>query len=115
MSARFEELDFRPTPMGDISLRRRRDPSSGQDVYEVKLDDDFLMSSLFTVAEIELARLGRSEAWGRRELGLLAERFLAEGEIEPLGLMPRSSNRTYLVRIVPGPPGASGVTLYRTS
>jgi spermidine synthase len=26
-------------------------------VYEVKLDDEFLMSSLFTVAEVELARL----------------------------------------------------------
>ena len=47
MSARFEELDWRPTPMGDISLRRRRDPVTGTDVYEVKLDDDFLMSSLF--------------------------------------------------------------------
>lgn len=57
MSARFEELDWRPTPMGVISLRRRRDPLSGDDVFEVKLDDDFLMSSLFTVAEVELARL----------------------------------------------------------
>jgi spermidine synthase len=57
MSARFEELDWRETPMGAISLRRRRDPGSGEDVYEVKLDDDFLMSSLFTVAEIEVARL----------------------------------------------------------
>lgn len=58
MSARFEELDWRPTPIGVISLRRRRDPVQGVDVYEIKLDDDFLMSSLFTVAEIELARLG---------------------------------------------------------
>jgi spermidine synthase len=64
VSARFEELDFRPTPMGDISLRRRRDPSSGQDVYEVKLDDDFLMSSLFTVAEVEVARLALAELPG---------------------------------------------------
>jgi spermidine synthase len=57
MSARFEELDWRQTPLGAISLRRRRDPLFGKDVYEVKLDDDFLMSSLFTVAEIEVARL----------------------------------------------------------
>jgi len=28
------------------------------EVYEVKLDEEFLMSSLFTVAEVELARLG---------------------------------------------------------
>ncbi|MDT5027024.1 MAG: hypothetical protein QOE61_3450, partial [Micromonosporaceae bacterium] len=57
MSARFEELDWRQTPMGAVSLRRRWDPSLGSDIYEVKLDDDFLMSSLFTVAEEELARL----------------------------------------------------------
>ena len=44
--------------MGEISLRRRRDPALDVDVYEVKLGDEFLMSSLFTVAEIELARLG---------------------------------------------------------
>jgi spermidine synthase len=50
--------------MGDISLRRRRDPASGEDVYEVKLDDDFLMSSLFTVAEVEVARLALAELSG---------------------------------------------------
>ncbi|WP_415951670.1 spermidine synthase [Streptomyces sp. KLOTTS4A1] len=58
MSLRFQELDWRPTPMGEISLRRRRDPSSGEDVYEVKLGDEYLMSSLFTAGEIALARLG---------------------------------------------------------
>ena len=58
MSLYFEELDFRPTPMGVLSLRRRRHLGSGADVYEIKLGDEFLMSSLFTVAEIALARLG---------------------------------------------------------
>ena len=58
MSVYFEELDFRPTAMGVLSLRRRRQLSTGIDVYEIKLGDEFLMSSLFTVAEIELARLG---------------------------------------------------------
>jgi spermidine synthase len=58
MSMYFEELDFRPTPMGALSLRRRRQLSTGEDVYEIKLGDEFLMSSLFTVAEIALARLG---------------------------------------------------------
>jgi spermidine synthase len=61
MSVYFEELDFRPTPMGVLSLRRRRQPSSGVDIYEIKLGDEFLMSSLFTVAEIALARLGLAE------------------------------------------------------
>jgi hypothetical protein len=57
MPARFAELDWRETPMGEISLRRRHDPTVDRDVYEVKLGDEFLMSSLFTVAEVELARL----------------------------------------------------------
>jgi spermidine synthase len=57
-SRRFEELAWRETPMGEISLRRRRDPQLDVDVFEVKLGDEFLMSSLFTVAETELARLG---------------------------------------------------------
>ena len=58
MSLNFEELDFRPTPMGALSLRRRRSLTSGLDVYEIKLGDEFLMSSAFTVAETALARLG---------------------------------------------------------
>lgn len=58
MAARFEELDGRSTPMGDLSLRRRRDPLLGVDVYEVLLGEEYLMSSLFTVAEVALADLG---------------------------------------------------------
>jgi spermidine synthase len=58
VSARFEELAWQDTPLGPVSLRRRLDPALHVDVYEVKLGDEFLMSSLFTVAEIELARLG---------------------------------------------------------
>jgi len=58
MSRSFEELDYRPTPIGALSLRRRRSPSTGLDVYEIKLGDEYLMSSQFTAAEIELARLG---------------------------------------------------------
>jgi spermidine synthase len=64
MSVRFEELDWQPTPIGEVSLRRRRDPGSGADVYEVKLGDEYLMSSLFTAAEVELARLGLGEVTG---------------------------------------------------
>jgi spermidine synthase len=54
----FEELSSSETRMGVLSLRRRLEPTRDVDVYEVKLGDEFLMSSLFTVAEIELARLG---------------------------------------------------------
>ena len=62
MGLRLEELDWQDTPRGEISLRRRVEPTLGVDVYEVKLGEEFLMSSLFTVAEIELARLGLAEA-----------------------------------------------------
>ncbi|MGA5298342.1 spermidine synthase [Nucisporomicrobium flavum] len=71
MSLRFEELAWRETPMGEISLRRRRDPMLGAEVYEVKLGDEFLMSSLFTVAEIELARLGLAEVAERDGLNVV--------------------------------------------
>jgi spermidine synthase len=55
---RFEELAYESTPMGELTLRRRHVAAAGTDVYEVKLGEEYLMSSLFTVAEEELARLG---------------------------------------------------------
>ena len=59
MTLEFEELDYQKTPLGDISLRRRAEPRlEGEILYEVKLGDEFLMSSLFTSAEIQLSRLG---------------------------------------------------------
>ena len=58
MHPRFAELAWSPTAIGDISLRRRLDPTTGTEVYEVKLDDEYLMSSQFTAAEEELARIG---------------------------------------------------------
>lgn len=54
----FTELDYRPTPLGALSLRRRRDPVSGEAVFEVKLGEAFLMSSRFVASEVALARLG---------------------------------------------------------
>jgi hypothetical protein len=64
MSLYFEELDYRPTPIGALSLRRRRELSLGVDVFEIKLGDEYLMSSLFTESEIALARLGLAEFSG---------------------------------------------------
>lgn len=64
MSARFEELDWQQTSMGDLTLRRRADPETHEPIYEVKLGDEYLMSSLFTVAEEELATLGLAAAQG---------------------------------------------------
>jgi spermidine synthase len=58
MNIDFEELDYRDTPLGELSLRRRMQVSLGIEVFEVKLGDEFLMSSLFTEGEIALATLG---------------------------------------------------------
>lgn len=57
-SARLTELDWRRTPMGELTLRRRHDPVVGAEVYEVLLGDEFLMSSTFTAGEVALAQLG---------------------------------------------------------
>ncbi len=62
MSRDFEELDFRETPLGDLTLRRRRLMSLGDlEIFEVKLGDAFLMSSLFHEVEVALSNLGLGE------------------------------------------------------
>ena len=59
MSRDFEELDFRATPLGELTLRRRRVAAlDGQEVFEVKLGDAYLMSSMFHEVEVALADLG---------------------------------------------------------
>lgn len=52
----FEELDYRPTPLGPLSLRRRIDPKLGE-VFEIKLGQEYLMTSAFTESEIALANM----------------------------------------------------------
>jgi spermidine synthase len=92
MSARFQELDWRQTPMGEISLRRRREPTLGVDVHEVLLGEEYLMSSLFTAAEVELARLGLAAlpgadldvVVGGLGLGYTARAVLAEPRVRSL-------------------------------
>lgn len=52
----FEEIDWQKTPLGEISLRKRSEPRLNHKlIYEVKLGDEFLMSSLFVEAEEELS------------------------------------------------------------
>lgn len=58
MSRLFEELDYRPTPIGALTLRRRREARLGVDVLEIKLGEEHLMSDLFTASEVALAELG---------------------------------------------------------
>src|SRR5437763_11218250 len=65
MSRDFEELDYRKTPLGELILRRRRMLSlGGLEIYEVKLGNAFLMSSLFHEVEVALAHLGLAELHG---------------------------------------------------
>jgi spermidine synthase len=58
----FEELACEETPIGLVSLRRKRVAVlNNLEVYEVKLDDAFLMSSMFHAVEDALADLGLAE------------------------------------------------------
>lgn len=92
MSARFQELAWQATPMGELTLRRRYDPLFRRDVYEIKLGDDFLMSSLFTAAEVEMARLALAEltatnprvAVGGLGLGYTAQTVLEDSRVDSL-------------------------------
>ena len=62
MSKNFEELAYHKTALGELILRRRRVLSlGGIEVYEIKLGEAFLMSSLFHVVEVALAHLGLAE------------------------------------------------------
>jgi spermidine synthase len=93
MGRDFEELDYQKTPLGELVLRRRRMLSlGGLEVYEVKLGDAFLMSSLFHQVEVALAHLGLSElegaAWevvvGGLGLGYTAAAALEHREVASL-------------------------------
>jgi spermidine synthase len=66
---KIEELAYHKTSLGDLILRRRAEPLLQNTViFEVKLGDEFLMSSLFTVAEEELANLGLAGLAGKLDV-----------------------------------------------
>lgn len=89
---RIAELGYETTPLGDLVLRRRAEPLLGdQIVYEVKLGDEYLMSSLFTEAERQLAKLALARAEGELEvvvgglgLGYTAAEVLKEKNVSRL-------------------------------
>ena len=65
----IEELAYHQTPLGELTLRRRIETLLQDSVvYEVKLGDDFLMSSLFTEGEKALANLGLAALDGELEV-----------------------------------------------
>lgn len=92
MSANFEELDYRPTPLGALTLRRRRELSLDIDIFEIKLGDAYLMSSLFTASEEALARLALADldgsnfnvAVGGLGLGYTARAVLENDNVDSL-------------------------------
>ena len=65
MGLMFEQIDSQPSALGEITLRRRRIPALGdRDIFEVKLGEEFLMSSMFVDAEVALADYGLELAAG---------------------------------------------------
>jgi spermidine synthase len=55
----IEELAHHETALGELTLRRRLEPRlDNVEIYEVKLGNEYLMSSLFTEGERQLAHLG---------------------------------------------------------
>ena len=93
MSFVFEEIDYQQTPLGAISLRRRSEPRLNNKIlFEVKLNEEFLMSSLFTEAEIQLSKLGLAELAGQEldvvvgglGLGYTAQAALAFDNVKTL-------------------------------
>jgi len=65
----IEELGYQNTPLGDLTLRRRREPLlQNREVFEVKLGEEYLMSSLFTESEQKLATLGLAKLEGELDV-----------------------------------------------
>lgn len=90
MSSLFDEIDYRETPIGTLALRRRRLSPDGEDIWEIRLDDGYLMSSRFVEGEIALAKLALAELEGDRldvvvgglGLGYTAKAALEDARVE---------------------------------
>ena len=65
MPANYEEIDFCRSSLGDLILRRRQVAGiPGRDIYEIKLNDELLVSSLLSESEQELADRSLPEVTG---------------------------------------------------
>ncbi len=88
----MKELAYHLTELGELTLRRRAEARlGGVEVFEVKLGDEFLMSSLFTEGERRLAELGLAGLEGELDvvvgglgLGYTAAAALADGRVRTL-------------------------------
>ncbi len=66
---KIQELAYHKTLLGELTLRRRIETLlQNREVFEVKLGDEFLMSSLFTEGEIQLSNLGLAELEGKLDV-----------------------------------------------
>ena len=94
---KVEELAFHKTPIGDLILRRRSEPLLRIDeIFEVKLGDEFLMSSIFTEGETELSNIGLKGLEGKLDvvvgglgLGYTAVAALEHEAVESLLVIDR--------------------------
>ncbi|MCO6510030.1 MAG: hypothetical protein J5I65_04485 [Aridibacter famidurans] len=88
----IRELAYHETDLGPLMLRVRPEPLiGGSDVFEVRLGEEFLMSSLFTAGEEALADLGLSGLQGELDvvvgglgLGYTAARALKNKHVRSL-------------------------------
>jgi spermidine synthase len=65
----IQELGYEKTPLGDLTLRCRLEPRlDNREIFEVKLGEEYLMSSLFTEAEEQLATLGLAPLTGELDV-----------------------------------------------
>src|SRR3546814_18979870 len=92
MSLMFEEIDYRNSAIGELVLRRRRLRADGDDIWEIKLNDGYLVSSEFVEGEIALADLalamiegdGLDVVVGGLGLGSTAEAVLHDPRVASL-------------------------------
>lgn len=64
-----QELGYQKTPLGELTLRRRVETLlDNREIFEVKLGDEYLMSSLFTEAERQLATLSLAPLEGELDV-----------------------------------------------
>ncbi|MBT5547280.1 MAG: hypothetical protein HOK24_22795 [Desulfobacula sp.] len=107
MSLMYEELDSRPTPLGDLMLRRRRlIQLGGLDIYEVKLGEYFLMTSLFHEAEVQLSKLSLGV------FGLWADGFPEDSFTKLLGMVFKNADSHTIEFDNPLTRGSSEGTVY---
>lgn len=82
---KIEELAYHETPLGELTLRRRTETLlQNAEVFEVKLGDEYLMSSLFTEGEKQLSYLGLAGLEGKLDVvvGGLGLGFTAAAALE---------------------------------